>query len=83
MLPRAAVHGSRLKPSADEPNLTNVEFDPAYAGVQCYKHHKMYFDCYSDYSYAGTFTAAAFDSVKANFSSGRLPVPLHLPPPYT
>ena len=79
MIPRAAVYGGRHKPSAEKPNLTNVEFDPAYTGVQCYKHLKMCFDYCDDYAYAYTFTTAAFDGVNTmNFSSGRLPVPLPL-----
>ena len=78
MIPRAAVHGGHLKPSAEKPKLTNVEFGPAYTGVQCYKHPKMFFDYYGDYAYADTFTTAAYDGVNTNFFSGRLPVPLHL-----
>ena len=66
------MYGGRHKPSAEKPNLTNVEFDPAYTGVQCYKHLKMCFDYCDDYAYAYTFTTAAFDGVNTSFSSGRL-----------
>ena len=71
MIPRAAVYGGCLKPSAEKPNLTNVEFDPAYTGVQCYKHPKMFFEYYGDYTYADIFTQAALDGNNTNFSSGR------------
>ena len=77
------MYGGCLKASTEKPNLTNVEFDPAYTGVQCYKHPKMFFDYYGDYAYADTFTTAAFDGVNTNFSSGRLPLPLPYPYPYT
>ena len=79
MIPRAAVYGGCLKPSAEKPNLTNLEFDPAYTGVQCYKHLKMYFDYYGDYAYADMFTTAALDGVNTNLSTGRLPVPVPVP----
>ena len=71
-MPRAAVYGGCLKKpaSAENPDLSNIEFDPAYTGVQCYKHPKMFFDYYGDYSYADTFTTAAFDGANTNFTNG-------------
>ena len=52
-------------------SLTNIEFDPVYTGVQCYKHPKMFFEYYGDYTYADIFTQAALDGNNTNFSSGR------------
>ena len=39
--------------------------------MRCYKHPKMFFEYYGDYTYADIFTQAALDGNNTNFSSGR------------
>ena len=74
---------------------TNIELDPDYVGVKCYKIYKKYYNYYGDFIYADTWVNSALEgngtvfllggtvtNRLADFSNARpLPHPPSLPHP--
>ena len=65
--PRAAVYNGCLEVSAEDSSLSNVEYDPAYTGIKCYRHYKMFYNFYGSYTYADDWVNSAIAGTDPGF----------------